>query len=396
MPRKEFESFTRLDASDVNTYLMDQSVMTFAGTAARGSAITTPAEGMVTYLEDSAAFEYWDSAEWTSLAPAAPSGNAIINGAFEIWQRGTSFAVPSSNNTSYTADRWSAFRAATGSTVSRQVTNDTTNLPNIQYGIRLQRDSGNSATNGITLVQHFETASSIPFAGKVVTVSFYARKGANYSNATSIIDVNLATGTGVDQNIWAGLTGRANPINVSKTVTSTWTRFDVTGTVATTATQIVLNFSIPSFVGTASTNDWVEITGVQLEAGSTANVFRRNANSLQGELAACQRYFFVLTPPTSGYTKIASGFVFSSTIVQACGPISHPVTMRAAPTVTFTFTSNNMTSYDGADSNITAFESGPFVSVDRTTFNVTTSGMTPNRTAHILHRAGNISFASEL
>jgi hypothetical protein len=52
MPRKEFEAFTRLDASDVNTYLMDQAVQTFAGTAARGSAITAPLEGMVTYLED--------------------------------------------------------------------------------------------------------------------------------------------------------------------------------------------------------------------------------------------------------------------------------------------------------------------------------------------------------
>jgi len=71
MPRKEFESFTRLDASDVNTYLMDQSVMTFAGTAARGSAITTPVEGMVTYLEDSNTFEYWDSSSWGSLVPTA-------------------------------------------------------------------------------------------------------------------------------------------------------------------------------------------------------------------------------------------------------------------------------------------------------------------------------------
>jgi hypothetical protein len=48
MPRKDFQSFTRLDASDVNSFLMDQTVMTFAGTAARGSAIPTPVDGMVT------------------------------------------------------------------------------------------------------------------------------------------------------------------------------------------------------------------------------------------------------------------------------------------------------------------------------------------------------------
>jgi hypothetical protein len=39
---------------------MDQTVMTFGGTAARGSAIPTPTEGMVTYLADSDTFEFWD------------------------------------------------------------------------------------------------------------------------------------------------------------------------------------------------------------------------------------------------------------------------------------------------------------------------------------------------
>jgi hypothetical protein len=67
MPRKEFEAFTRLDASDVNTFLMDQSVMTFAGTAARGSAITTPVEGMTTYLEDLDRYDSYTGSAWTPI-----------------------------------------------------------------------------------------------------------------------------------------------------------------------------------------------------------------------------------------------------------------------------------------------------------------------------------------
>jgi hypothetical protein len=68
MPRKEFEAFTRLDASDVNTFLMDQTVMSFAGTAARGSAIPSPVEGMVTFLDDSDILSIYDGANWkTSL-----------------------------------------------------------------------------------------------------------------------------------------------------------------------------------------------------------------------------------------------------------------------------------------------------------------------------------------
>jgi hypothetical protein len=52
MPRKVFVAGEILTASDVNVNLMDQAVMSFAGTAARGSAIPSPVEGMVTYLND--------------------------------------------------------------------------------------------------------------------------------------------------------------------------------------------------------------------------------------------------------------------------------------------------------------------------------------------------------
>jgi hypothetical protein len=52
VPRKVFVSGEILTASDVNVNLMDQSVMVFDDSAARGSAIPSPSEGMVTYLKD--------------------------------------------------------------------------------------------------------------------------------------------------------------------------------------------------------------------------------------------------------------------------------------------------------------------------------------------------------
>jgi len=70
MPRKEFEAFTRLDASDVNTFLMDQSVMSFAGTAARGSAIPSPVTGMTTYLEDSKSLQIYDGSSYFNVGPS--------------------------------------------------------------------------------------------------------------------------------------------------------------------------------------------------------------------------------------------------------------------------------------------------------------------------------------
>jgi hypothetical protein len=80
MPRKTFTAGEVLSAADVNTYLMNQSVMTFAGTAARGSAIGTAVEGMVSYLEDSNAFQFWNGTAWQALV-AAPT-NATVTTAY--------------------------------------------------------------------------------------------------------------------------------------------------------------------------------------------------------------------------------------------------------------------------------------------------------------------------
>ena len=74
MPRKIFTAGEVLAAADVNTFLMDQSVMTFAGTAARGSAIGTATEGMVTYLADTDTFEFWDG---TAYQPLVSGGDFV-------------------------------------------------------------------------------------------------------------------------------------------------------------------------------------------------------------------------------------------------------------------------------------------------------------------------------
>jgi hypothetical protein len=57
-----------LTAVNVNTYLMQQTVMVFATSAARSSAITSPSEGMLTYLADSNTFWYYDGTAWLELS----------------------------------------------------------------------------------------------------------------------------------------------------------------------------------------------------------------------------------------------------------------------------------------------------------------------------------------
>jgi len=67
MPRKVFTSGEVLSASDVNTFLMNQMIMTFPSAAARGSAIGTATQGMLTYLVDTDIFEYWNGSAYVSL-----------------------------------------------------------------------------------------------------------------------------------------------------------------------------------------------------------------------------------------------------------------------------------------------------------------------------------------
>jgi len=77
MPKKIFVAGDVLTASDVNTFLMDQSVMTFADSTARASAIGTATEGMLTYLEDTNAFEYWNGAAYEGIGAPSPTNSTV-------------------------------------------------------------------------------------------------------------------------------------------------------------------------------------------------------------------------------------------------------------------------------------------------------------------------------
>ena len=254
------------------------------------------------------------------------NGNVVINGGYDIWQRGTTFTAADV----YTADRWRK-NSQTTSTVSRQTTSDTTNLPTIQYCARVARNSASTDLSSVGVVYTAETADSIRFAGQAVVVSFYARSGANYSSASSALSYNFYTGTGTDQSrsFASGFTGEANIASATKTLTTTWQRFSFTATVGATATELALMFFFTP-VGTAGAADYFEITGVQLELGSVATTFKRSNGSggtIQGELAACQRYYLsnsqVIT--WQGNATNTLGYTVSTTF---------PVQMRIAPTVT--------------------------------------------------------------
>ena len=272
-----------------------------------------------------------DSSTSTGLRWQVPvQANPVINSAMQIAQRGTSIAVGA--GAVYTLDRWMGFRsgAVTGETVSRQATSDTTNLPFIQYCARVQRDSGNTSTANVSFSQSFESINSIPFAGKTVTLSFYARKGSNFSATSDIVYSSVYTGTGTDQTWVSGYTGFASAISQTNTVTTTWQKFTMTGSLGSTITELAINFSFNP-TGTASTNDYFEVTGVQLEVGSVATPFHTLGGTIQGELAACQRYYYRNTA-LANYGIVAP-YAFSATTNNVTINFFTPVPMRTISSI---------------------------------------------------------------
>ena len=53
-------------ASDFNNYIQEQVIMVFADSSARGSAVSSPEEGMFAYLKDTNTLTYYDGSSWAS------------------------------------------------------------------------------------------------------------------------------------------------------------------------------------------------------------------------------------------------------------------------------------------------------------------------------------------
>jgi hypothetical protein len=259
----------------------------------------------------------------------------------------------------------------------------------------VQRDNLNATTNQIKLNQSLETVNSIRFAGQTVTVSYYARRGANYSSASNLLTLDLRSGTGTDQNVDATYTGSATVATSSATLTTTWQRFTATGTVSASATELALIFNYTP-VGTAEANDFFEVTGVQLELGSVATPFSRAGGTIQGELAACQRYYW---RNAGGGNESCYGYGVATGAGAAELVINNPVPLRVVATsvesASLALLLAGVAFYGASSVTLKASAS----SINTTTITLNASGLTTSRMyalANNITTAGYIAFSAEL
>lgn len=250
----------------------------------------------------------------------APGGmmfrNKIVNGGFDIWQRGTT--VSSSVN-DWTADRF--FNTNSAMTWTRA--NNTLGGPcpymctltggGSDSRFRFSFEMPSTTSQGEFEINSYWTLSlytSLNIAGRTFNIGYAA-------NPNGTTDTASTTGT------WVALGGNRYSVTMQINAANTNNR---------AAMRFSGPFTSPVAEGVAS----ISVTGVQFEAGSVATPFERRP--IEVELALCQRYF--IQSQSYGVATSSSVF-FTNYIGLSVGAnnwlwhsVNFPVTMRAAPSVT--------------------------------------------------------------
>jgi hypothetical protein len=246
---------------------------------------------------------------------AGVSHNYIINGAFDVAQRGESFSVV---NNEMNLDRWfSVINAAPSSgTISRRTLSpaeiNAVGYGDIKHCSKLEIVTAGSITryDWRTRLENVES-----LAGQTVTLSFWA-KGSRAASGIFIYIQQFGTGGSAAVTNTPSLTWPTEWTRIS----NTFTLPSITGKTVGPNSFLEIGFRVNS----PADGEVFEVTGVQLEAGSVATPFKRHAPSLQGELAACEPY----------YQLISGQVVFAANTAVVTCSLNFRTPMRAAPSVT--------------------------------------------------------------
>ena len=223
--------------------------------------------------------------------------NLIINGSMEIAQRGTS----SSSNGYVSLDRWYVNQSGGSTTFSQETFAVGSEIEGISTYGKLVVSSSSDYTN---IRQRIEDVKSIPTG--TVTVSFWAKGTAPSGGLNIWIVQNFGSGGSVDVDI--------APEDVS--LTATWTKYSVNFTIPSISGKTIgssnfLQVAFGQYSNTGTTAWELNITGVQLEAGTVATPFEHR--SYGQELALCERYYqILLAGNTSGGLANTGNYSFAT------------------------------------------------------------------------------------
>jgi hypothetical protein len=284
-------------------------------------------------------------AQYGSTGVSQGFKNRIINGAMVIDQRNAGASVTVGSG-AYPVDRWFSVEDTDGAMSAEQVEDAPTGFINSVKLITTTADTNLTTTQTAQFMQNIEgfNVADLGFgsaSAKTVTLSFWVK-----SSLTGTMGGSLRNDAA----------NRSYPFSYTISTADTWEQKSVTIPGDTSGTWLTNNsigirlvFSLgagPSRTGTAGAwnsnnntaptgevpvigtlNATWQVTGVQLEVGSTATSF--DYRPYGTELSLCQRYFVRLI--NGNGQELSSGWNYNST--QVSGLLYAPVSMRATPSI---------------------------------------------------------------
>jgi hypothetical protein len=201
--------------------------------------------------------------------------NLLINGAFQVWQRGTSSTSFTGSTRGYIADRWS-FRYAT----SAERSTDVPDGEAFKYSLKVVVESTSPDS---FIIQGIEDSDR--FAGQTVTLSYWIKP----SETCTLRDDYFRSAQGTHD-----LNG------------GVWQK--VTNTFVVPSDITVNEFLYIQFPANKVITFYV--TGIQLELGKVATPFEHR--SYGEELALCQRYYQRFDADGQDFTNIGIAIATNS------------------------------------------------------------------------------------
>ena len=298
-----------------------------------------------------------------TVQASAPVGrNLIINGNMRIAQRGTS--VTGLTGTAYsTVDRFQTVISSLGTWTESQSTDAPAGFSS---SLKFECTTANAspAAGSVILTNHRIEGNTLPSlafgtaSAKSVTLSFWVKSNKIGTYAVGFRNIDNGRAIGGNYTIdsadtWEQKTftfegDTVSGFNIDNTVAATVEWFFgagtnyTSGTMPTTwATTVTANRAAGQTVNLADTvSNYINITGVQLETGTTATPFEHLQYGQQ--LALCLRYL----PVVQATNYVATGMCFSATNARCS--VQFPVPSRVSPTGFTTTGAISMTTNNGS------------------------------------------------
>jgi hypothetical protein len=278
--------------------------------------------------------------------------NALINGGFDVWQRGTSFTgatTPANSDDTYLMDRW-------------VLLSDGNDIVDVSQSTDKPDGSGYSAKFDVQssqefgIVQILESVDSLKLDNQAVSLSFAAKTDSSeittiraavlsWSSTADAVTSDVVATWGATPTWATNWTAENTPGDI--TITDSWATYEIENISINTASMA--NVAVVIWTpGAESTNDTLYLSQIQLNKGAEALSFQ--ARPLVNELANCQRYCESVYANDAD-SAVGSGICNTTTVSSIYVPFR--VSKRSTSTLTATAGDWNLR-HAGATTAVTA------------------------------------------